>query len=346
MILRWLTLVLFMTLFFVVILFSVNQKSRLGEFVEEKPDLPQRNVYLGAWVTGFWDNDSKTLNTSTLSSFEEAIDHKMAIATIYSEWAYLSDNNLIMQLNEISEKGWVPMISANPYFFEKCPYQEKSLYQTIADGSCDTFLADVSNNLKSYNRPIFFRFAWEMNLPDMYWSIDQTSSSPDEFIAAWRHFHNTMNQHGADNVIWVLSFNTSNSNTTPYADLYPGDQYVDWVAIDGYNWGNTHPWSGWANFEGVFRDSYSEATSLTDKPVMLSEVNSAPTGTGGDKSRWLHDMLAVQIPHHFPKINAIVFFNEDKTEGEKVDWRMEQSPQYLYVLSKELDRDLYKSDYP
>jgi endoglucanase len=303
-----------------------------------------RDVYVGAWVGGFWDNASKKLTTSKLTDFENKIGKKMAIATIYSEWSYLSDKDLLTPLNTISDNGWTPLISSNPFFFDGCKDNTKSLYKTVADGDCDEFLKDAAANLRMYEKPILFRFAWEMNLPSMYWSVNSLKSTPEEFIAAWRHMHDIFKQEHADNVVWVLSFNTTSSNTIPYAQLYPGDEYVDWVAIDGYNWGTAQPWSKWTDFNGVFRKSYDELTSITDKPVMLSEVNSAPNG--GNKAEWLRDMLSVQIPTNFPDVKAVIFFNEDKSKGENVDWRIEKSDENVSAIKNVLDNPLYKSDFP
>lgn len=308
------------------------------------PSFQDRSVYIGAWVGGFWDNDTKKLDTSAMTKFEEIIGKKLAFVTLYSEWSFLANNNLLTSLNEIANNGWTPIISTNPFFFVDCPNSGKSLYATIADGGCDGFLRNMADNLRTYQKPIFLRFAWEMNLPDMYWSIHKTHSTPKEFIAAWQHMHDIFQNEKATNVRWVLSFNTSSANTVPYKQLYPGDTYVDWVAIDGYNWGNTHDWSRWTNFNGVFRNSYNELTLLTEKPVMLSEVNSSPTGTGGNKAEWLDDMLAVQIPNNFPNIDAIVFFNEDKTKGEKVDWTI-HSQDDISILRKDLQKNIYKSSF-
>lgn len=304
-----------------------------------------REVYLGAWAGGFWDSESKTLTTGALTAFQSMIGKKVAIANMFAGWKYLSDPDLIHKLNEISRNNWTPMISSNPSFFEECRDEKNgSLYKTIASGSCDQFLHKAAQNLKSYEKPIFFRFAWEMNLPSMWWSVDKVKSNPEEFIAAWKHFHDILKMERADNVIWVLSFNTSSSVTIPYAKLYPGDAYVDWVAIDGYNWGDTQPWGGWNSFNGVFRKSYDELTAVSQKPVMLSEVNSA--SSGGNKAKWLADMLDTQIPENYPAVSAIVFFNENKFDGESVDWRMEISSDNLTTLQNSLSKDLYRSYYP
>jgi len=304
----------------------------------------RRPVYLGAWVEGFWDNETKNLDTSAQKKFEKKLGKKMAFANIYSEWTYLENAKLQNDLEEISHNGWVPIISSNPFFFSKCSDEGISLYKTIAEGYCDEFLSAAGENLRGYKEPIFFRFAWEMNLPDMYWSIKKTNSTPEEFKNAWRRIHDIWGEAGVENIVWVLSFNTSHPKTIPYHELYPGDDYVDWVAIDGYNWGNSYDWSNWTDFNGVFRNSYNELTKISDKPMMLSEVNSAEVG--GDKAAWLEDMMVEQIPNNFPEIEMIVFFNENKSQGERVDWRIEKSSEYISAVQKGFENDIYQSSYP
>ena len=327
-----------------IVIFNGNQTHKTVDVPTMSTPAP-RNVYVGAWVTNFWDNDTKKISTGELTKFEETIGHKMALANIYSEWSYLANPDLLDNLNIISSNGWTPIISANPSFFKYCSQgADKSIYKAIAGGKCDEFLRAAAVNLRTFGKPVMFRFAWEMNLPNMYWSIKKTNSEPQDFIDAWRHMHEILKEENANNVIWVLSFNTSSDSTVPYKDLFPGNDYVDWVAIDGYNWGTAQDWSKWTSFNGVFRRSYNELTQLTDKPLMLSEVNSAPDG--GDKAQWLDDMLSVQIPDIYTKVQAIVFFNENKTEGESVDWRMEKSPEFVNAVKKGLENKLYRKDYP
>ncbi|HSA83421.1 MAG TPA: glycosyl hydrolase [Patescibacteria group bacterium] len=336
-------------LFFVVVLIfstiilQTNNKTKVN-LSSQVSETPRKPVYTGAWVGGFWDNETKTLDIQPLKQFEATIDKKVAFANLFSEWEYLANPQLRDNLNTISANGWTPIISANPSFIDNCEDKGKPLYATIADGSCDTFLAKVGKNMKAYNRPLFLRFAWEMNLKNMYWSVEGTKSTPQDFIHAWQRFHTILKREGATNVVWILSFNTSSSETIPYADLYPGDEYVDWVAIDGYNWGTSQPWSGWTNFSGVFWNSYSELIAVSKKPVMLSEVNSSPTG--GNKAAWFDDMLTEKIPDDYPQIEAIVFFNENKMTGESVDWRIEKSPEYVEAVRSGLTLPIYKSTYP
>ncbi len=319
---------------------NMQKEEKLDKTVLE----PKRSVYTGAWVGGYWEDTTRTLNVDNLKAFENEIEYKVAIANVYVDWTYLGDSKLLEALNTISSNGWVPMISSNPKSSISCDGTKTPIYKVIAQGTCDEFIRELARNLKAYKEPLFLRFAWEMNLPDIYWSVDYTGSTPEEFNAAWRRIHNIFEEENVDNIQWVLSFNTSSKKTIPYEQLYPGDDFVDWVAIDGYNWGTSQPWSGWTSFSSVFKNSYDELAIITEKPIMLSEVNSSPEG--GDKTAWLVDMLSTQIPLNFPRIEAIVFFNENKASQESVDWRIEISDDYTTALKTHLRTELYKSFYP
>ncbi|MBM4575487.1 hypothetical protein GS415_03245 [Rhodococcus hoagii] len=49
----------------------------------------------------------------------------------------------------------------------------------------------------------------------------------------------------AHNVKWVWSPNVSFPGSSSTGATYPGDDYVDVVGVDGYNWGTSQPWSHW-----------------------------------------------------------------------------------------------------
>ena len=129
-------------------------------------------------------------------------------------------------------------------------------------------------------------------------------------------------REGATSVVWVFDPNVPDDPTVPYSSVYPGSMYVNWLGLDGYNWGTTQSWSTWVNFAGVFTSSYNKLVSIAPtKPMMLAEVNT--TDQGGDKSAWYTDMLTKQIPYNFPKIDAVVMFNEDRTVQEHVNWKVD-----------------------
>jgi len=108
---------------------------------------------------------------------------------------------------------------------------------------------------------------------------------------------------------------------------YPGDNYVDWTAIDGYNWGSNYSAGGWASFTELFTNAYLDMVrQYPTKPIMISETASAEPGDlpnpeygmyGDDsdafesKSQWIATMLR-DIENDFPAIRAIALFNINK----------------------------------
>jgi hypothetical protein len=101
---------------------------------------------------------------------------------------------------------------------------------------------------------------------------------------------------------------------------YPGDAYVDVLAVDGYNWGaGTPQFGGWQTFSQVFMPAYHRLRALGPQPIWLAEVGT--TADGGDKAAWIRDMFA--HARTMDRLAAIVWFNENKER----DWRAAPTPE-------------------
>lgn len=127
-----------------------------------------------------------------------------------------------------------------------------------------------------------------------------------------------MSQEGATKARWVWSPIVHYDGAAPYESVYPGDAYVNWVGIDGYNWGDHKPW-GWQSFTDIFDRSYEIMGNLTRKPLMLPEIASAESG--GDKGGWIRQSFLRDIPERYPRVRAVVWFDADK----ETDWRVDSS---------------------
>lgn len=340
---KYIVIVIGIFLCLLSILFLIPFKKNISP-LSPVVQIPQRKVYIGLWTDGFFNNTTHAIDPTKLQSVESEIGKNVAIANYYRGWEFLAQPTIVTELNTISANGWRPMVSANPYFFANCPANGLTLYKAIAAGNCDAFLEQVGKTLKQVKKPFFLRFAWEMNVLSMPWSTQYSKDSPQDFIVAWNHFHDIVKKAGAKNVIWVFSPQVDTGTTTPIAQLYPGDMSVDWVGLDGYNWGTTQSWSHWQSFSTIFTPSYNTLTTIAPtKPLMIAEINSA--SAGGDKAAWYTDMLTQQIPHNFPKIAAIVFFNEDKFATEGVKWLIDETPPSLAAFKNGMQNSLYVSQF-
>lgn len=300
----------------------------------------QRHITLGAWTQGLFDAKKKQLHPEKLVEFQKLIKKNVSIAHYYRGWESLSDPKLIQEFATLRSHGWEPMLNVNPYYYSECPPTELPLYQAIAQGKCDAFLHKAGKNLSKVNQPFFLLFAWEMNNKDLEWSIPYSGGTPSDFVAAWRHIHTIFKEEHANNVVWVFCPNVPDVSDLSYQSLYPGDNFVDWVGLDGYNWGTTQSWSQWASFSGVFTSSYNTITKIAPtKPVMIAEVNT--TDQGGDKAAWYTQTFTQEIPNNFPKIDAVVIFNEDKSKEESVNWKVDVTSQTLAAFIQAIHTPWY-----
>lgn len=210
------------------------------------------------------------------------------------------------------------MVTWSPWDPDRGRDQQRFSLQKISAGRFDNYVRRWTRGMAAYGEPVYLRFAHEMNGSWYPWSTAEGSvagNAPEGYVAAWRRIHDTFEEEGADNVEWVWS---------PTADvhveaaalrlIYPGDEYVDWAALDGYNWGTAtaFPWSGWRSFEEVFVKAHDELAAVTGRPVMIAETASAEDG--GDKADWIRQAYLRTLPEKLPQVRAVIWFSSDKRD--------------------------------
>lgn len=215
-----------------------------------------------------------------------------------------------------SQGGRRPMISWQSYDLS---------VRDIAAGKYDGYITDWARGAATAPGLLYVRPFPEMNGDWTTWNGD-----PEGLRLAWRHIVDIFDSVGATNVRWVFSPNVTDSPRVPENAMelyYPGDDYVDVLALDGYNWGEVLPSVGWRSFEAIFRAGYDRITRLGDQPIWIAEL--ASSNVGGDKSDWVREMFATT---GFERIEALVWFNENK----EADWRIDSDVATLHAFRQVL----------
>jgi hypothetical protein len=242
-------------------------------------------------------------------------------------------------MENIRTHGSIPVLSwssaAIPSSLDQADFQ----LADVSEGHYDAFIKEFAEEAKAWGHPFFLRFDWEMNADWMPWSEQVNGNGPGQFVAAWRHVHDIFAQVGADNVTWTwCPYVDPSGSMQDLSSLYPGSEYVDWTALDGYNWG-TNPTSpkGWHSFDQVFSASYDKIVEevAPDKPMMIGEMGSSEYG--GSKSKWITEALEA-IPTEYPKIRAMLWFD---TGADGMDWPLETSGEASTAFAQAIQNPVF-----
>lgn len=292
-------------------------------------------IYWGAFVEGVpWDMDK-------LAEWESAVGKGPAIVHFWQTW---SERGALAPfprplLQRVRDYGSIPMVSWLPEDPTKDAEQPDFQLADILDGRYDDYLRDWAADARNWGRPLFLRFGHEMNGFWFPWGEDANGNSRGEYVRAWRHVHDIFRSAGASNVTWVWCPNIdwSGSGWPTMQSVYPGDAYVDWTCLDGFNWGADR--GGWKRFEEIFRWSYENIRSFApDKPMLLGEFGSSEEG--GSKAEWIAQTLTTDIPHGFPGLKAVVWYDRSADQ----DWRIGTSESSLEAFKAAIRSPYYSAN--
>lgn len=300
------------------------------------PPAPQGDpIALGVYTPG------APKDGAAIDAFAEKIGRMPAVIGMHKAWG---DNQYWASfepeiLDILENRGAMPYITWEPWVPNGGVEQPTYRLANIARGDFDDYVDAWATAAAADGRPFYLNFAHEMNGNWYPWGASANGNSPADYIAAWRHVHSRFAAAGADNVRWVWCPNVADGPYVPMRELYPGDAYVDWVALDGYNWGGER----WRTFAEIFGPSYDTLTALTDKPIIVGETGSVELG--GDKAVWIRDGFQTQLPVKFPRIRAVLWFNHDASVGNR-DWRVDTSAASLQAFRESVQTPYLQGTLP
>jgi beta-mannanase/cell division septation protein DedD len=269
------------------------------------------SIYWGAYVR------NAPWNMADLDAFNAVTGKAPAILHFGYPWKQSGQMKSFPTavMNQIRQRGSIPLIGWGSWDASKGPEQPEFQLRDITEGHYDSYIREWAQQAKAWEHPFFLKFNWEMDGRWQFpWSVQLNGNTTGDFVPAWRHVHDIFEQEGATNVTWVWCPNHLNRNSVDPALVYPGDAYVDWTCIHGYNFGG----SNWRTFREIYsgydgnpRDSYTYMLNLApSKPIMIGEWASNEAGDGGAaKAAWIRDALQVQLPRYYPQIRAVVWMN-------------------------------------
>lgn len=244
----------------------------------------------------------------TYTDIEKAIGRRFDIVKRYHDFSGEGPNGLFPNYREqkigadggrILFFGWTTQLYGTGGRVDWAP---------IAAGQYDeSVIGPVAREIKAWGKPIFIDFDHEA---DGRKRMGQGTAA--DYVSAYRHIRHVFDRVGVTNAVWVWVSTGWKGNADRIKAMYPGDDYVDWVGWDPYNYYRCMDidWRTPAVTIGRWYH-WLEHNGFGTKPYMLAEYGSlADPNRPGSKAEWYRNLPGGL--RDYPRIKAVVQFNSNK----------------------------------
>lgn len=200
----------------------------------------------------------------------------------------------------------------------------------VAAGQLDDRIRLLSVHLERLNRPVFLRVGFAFNGE---WNNYDPKAYQDAFV----HMRQTLVEERPvlkERVAFVWSFAPAGADDA-FKKYYPGDEHVDWWALDVFNIFDTKR----ECTERFLREAHEHR-----KPVMVAEATPLGIGTANGRmvwEKWFEDFF--EFVRANAGIKAVCYLNRDWTEFPRWaawgDCRLENNAKLSVRYYKELGKE-------
>ncbi len=176
-------------------------------------------------------------------------------------------------------------------------------YRRILDGAWDDYIQDFKQQLIDYEGPVILVPFSELNGDWTPWSGTENGNTPEQAVEAFRYLYERMADAPNISFGWAVNrMSVPNTYENRIERYYPGDDYVDYIGVDGFNKGNP-----WLTFEDIFAEPLTTLAQY-NKPTFVFSFGSAP---GPEKAAWLDEAFNTVLPQ-YSHVVGWVYFNQNK----------------------------------
>ena len=297
-------------------------------------------IYWGAQIGDQLTGEQAPWDMNAVYKFERLAGKNVSLVSFNAAFASCRGSHCTFNpfpytpFENLRNHGVIPVFSWSSSSISEGTKDPKFSLAKIIHGRYDGYIHEFARAAAAWGHPFFLRFNWEMNGNWFPWSEGLNGNKPGQYVAAWRHLHDIFTSVGATNATWTWCPNIDRDKKL--RELYPGNRYVDWTCLDGYNWGTRWSWGRWHPFKRVFSKSYNAVKKIApSKPMMIGEV--ASTDIGGSKTAWVKEMLST-LPKRFPKIRAFLWF---EVNDRGTHWPIESSRSVTKAFAKGIRSPTY-----
>lgn len=279
---------------------------------------------------------------ATLQSLEGNIGRSMNNTRLFFKWDNAFPNDYVNQLK--STHRLMISVQAVKKGGTRLPWSAIASAQPGSPLHND--MVRWARGLRDLQVPVHFTFNHE---PEV--QANAASGTATDFIAAWRTFRSIIEAEGATNVsfLWILtsmSFRVGSADRRYAPTWYPGDDYVDAIGSDAYNWYNcrTNVRTPWYSLAYLIEGQRKFGLAHPTKPLYITEWASAEDAAmPGRKAQWITDARIMLQSPGYEQFRGATYFNVPG-QGSCV-WDVRSSESSLQAFT-EMGQDPYFQDAP
>jgi len=235
----------------------------------------------------------------------------------------------------------IPMISWEPLQEGAGSAQPGFSYALILAGEHDDCIAQFARDVRSFGTPVLIRFAHEMNGNSNNWTGIANGNDPAAYVEVFRKIVDMFRAEGATNARFVWSPDHASPPEVPapsseIKNYYPGDGYVDFIGVSGYNWGSDPlRGGGWVDAAQLFGNFLGTmAREAPGKPVLITEIGSVAGDATLSRSDWYREAFGFFAARK--DLKGVVWFNDFAFADSKLpDFRYTNTPGLPSVSAEE-----------
>jgi hypothetical protein len=260
--------------------------------------------YVGFSVPGFPPHAGR------LTAIERSTGTQASAASFYMSLGSPLDTSAVSSLQS---SGVLPVIEIDS---DKVPLSK------VADGGEDGTLTEYARQVTALRKPVAIDFDHEFNGPWFDWGYNHESAAT--FTAAWRHVVTVFRRNGAANVAWIWNPNVSAPGTAALRSWYPGNAWVTWIGLDGYEF------TPQATFGAVFSPTLAQIRAFTKDPVFIVETGAMPSTARTSQ------IAGLFAGARKAGVIGLIWFDYDKPSGHgpNHNWRIDDDPAALAAFRK------------
>jgi len=198
-----------------------------------------------------------------------------------------------------------------------------------------------ANRIIAFGAPIWVTMQHE---PEAASKVSLGSQA--DYIAAWRNWVSVFRAQGATNARFMFITTAFGYLVKPtdrrYAPaFYPGDDVVDGIAVDAYNWFNCprHANVPWQSLQQLISGQLSFSLAHPNQELWVTEFGSIEDPANPTRrAQWIADAQALFQTAPYSRYRGIMYFDLKQA----CDWRVETSAPALTAFAT-MGQDLYYS---